>query len=79
MDRLLNRVEPFAALFWFVHTVLANTRPCPPAWHHSTAVHKECPYMVIGGSILKKMRCPFSFTYQGLLFIYAFTRTMEIM
>ena len=24
-----------------------NIGPCPPIWHHSTAVHKVCPYMVI--------------------------------
>ena len=27
--------------------VLANTRPCPPARHHYTAVHKACFYMVM--------------------------------
>ena len=54
--RLRNRVEPFAALFWALGNVLANTWPWQPALHHSTAVHKACPYMVIVGSILIKTR-----------------------
>ena len=49
MDRLRNKVEPFAALFWALGIVLD---PCPPARHHSAAVHKACTYMVIIGSIL---------------------------
>ena len=52
VDRLRNRVEPFASLFWALGNVLANTYP--PARHPSTAVHKACPYMVIVGSILSK-------------------------
>ena len=40
-------VEPFAALLGLsaLCTVLANTWPCQPARHHSTTVHKACPYM----------------------------------
>ena len=44
---LRNRVEPFAALFWALGTVLANIRHC-------TAVHKACSYMDIVGSILNE-------------------------
>ena len=29
------------------HGVLANTWPCPPAWHRSTAVQSAFPYMVM--------------------------------
>ena len=36
VDRLRNKVEPFAALFWALGIVLANNRPCPPSRHHST-------------------------------------------
>ena len=50
VDRRRNRVEPFAALFWALGIVLANTLPsCPPAQHHYTTVHKACPYIVIVG------------------------------
>ena len=31
VDLLCNRVEPFAALFWALGTVLAGNWPCPPA------------------------------------------------
>ena len=54
VDRLRIRVEPFAALFWALGIDLANTLPCPPARHRSTAVYNACPYMVIVGSILNK-------------------------
>ena len=33
VDRLRNKVEPFADLFWALVIVLANTGPCPPARH----------------------------------------------
>ena len=48
-DRLRNRVEPFAALFLALGIVLylANALPCSLAWHHSTAVHKACPYISV--------------------------------
>ena len=70
VDRLRNRVEPFAALFW--------------ARHHFTAVHKACPYMVIVGSILNEDALapniqytappPFLSRYRYcMLFIYAAT------
>ena len=55
VDRLRNKVEPFAALFWALGIVLD---PCPPARHHSAAVHKACPYMVIIGSILYEDALP---------------------
>ena len=58
VDRLRNRVEPFAALFWALGINLANTWPCPPARQNSTAVHKACPYMVIVGSILSEDALP---------------------
>ena len=58
VDRLCIRVEPFAALFWALGNVLANTKHCPPARHHSTAVHNAGPYMVIVGSILNKDEPP---------------------
>ena len=29
VDRLRTKVEPFAALFWALGIVLANTRRCP--------------------------------------------------
>ena len=35
VDRLCIWVEPFAALFWALGNVLANTWPCPPDRHHS--------------------------------------------
>ena len=58
VDRLHNRVETFAALFGALDIVLANTESCPPAGHHSTAIQKACPYMVIVGSILKEDALP---------------------
>ena len=67
------RVEPFAALFWALGVVvLANTWPCPPARHHSIAVHKACPYMVIIGSILKENALPPS----PFLSIYVYNLSM---
>ena len=45
VDCLCNSVEPFAFLFWAADILLANTLTCLSAWHHSTAVHKACPYM----------------------------------
>ena len=44
VDILYNRVKSFAALFWTLGIVLANTWPCPPARHHSTAAHKALTY-----------------------------------
>ena len=41
--RLRSRIEPFAVLFWALGIELANTL------HHSTAVHKSGPYMVLVG------------------------------
>ena len=58
VDRLRNRIEPFAALFWALGIALANTCPCPPARHHSTAVHKVFSFMVIVGSILSEDALP---------------------
>ena len=63
VNRLHNRFELFANLFGALGIVLANTRP---AQHHSTAVHKAGPYMVIVGSILKEdapAKPPFSYLY----------------
>ena len=54
LDRLRNRVEPFAVLFWALGIVIANTWPCLLTRHHSTDVRKACPYMVIVGSILSE-------------------------
>ena len=59
VDRLLNKGESFAALFWALGIVLANTPDpaCRPGI--STAVHKACLcYMVIVGSILNKGALP---------------------
>ena len=41
VDRLSIKVEPFAALFWALGIVLANTGPCPPARHHSADVQAQ--------------------------------------
>ena len=68
VDRLRNRVEPFASLFWALGNVLANTYP--PARHPSTAVHKACPYMVIDGLIFNEDAPSPPFSYLGMLFIY---------
>ena len=51
-----------------VYSIIANIRPCLPARHHSTAVHKDCPYMVIVDLILNE-DVPQSATV--MLFIYA--------
>ena len=48
VDRLRNRVEHFASLFWALGIELANT------W----SVQKACPYMVIVGSILSEDALP---------------------
>ena len=71
VDRLCNRVVPFAVLFWALGIVLANTANtglCPPARHHSTAVHKACPYMVIVGSILNED----AFSSLGILHVFIY-------
>ena len=52
VNRLFNRVEPFADLFWAISALYLPTPD--PARHHSTAVHKACPYIVIVVSILNK-------------------------
>ena len=44
VDRLHNKVEPFAALFWALGIVYLAP---DPARRHSTAVHKACPSMVM--------------------------------
>ena len=71
VDRLRNRIKPFAATFWALGIVFAITWPCPLAWHHSTTVHKSM--FLYGHSWFKSQRrrvCP-PFSYLGLLFIYA--------
>ena len=70
-DRLRNRIEPFAVLFWALSIVLANTMQwtCPPAWHHSTAVHKACPYMVTVGSILNEDELPPPFLSRYVIYL----------
>ena len=62
VDRLRNKVEPFATLFWafgIVHTC-----------HHLTlpAVHKAFPYMAI---VCSQRRCagPIPFSYPAMIFI----------
>ena len=60
VDRLRNRVEHFASLFWALGIELANT------W----SVQKACPYMVIVGSILSEDALPPPFSYLGILFFY---------
>ena len=54
VDCLSNKVEPYAALFWALGIVLANTWPCPPAWHYSTDAQAAWPYKDMFGSILKE-------------------------
>ena len=55
VDHLLNIVEPSVVLFWALGNVLANTAtPFTARWHHSTAIHKACPYMGIFGLILNE-------------------------
>ena len=54
VDCLFDRVETIAALLWALGIVLASILPCPPARHHSTAVQKACPFMVLVVSILNK-------------------------
>ena len=58
VDRLRIRVEPFPVLFWALDIVLAKTGSFPPARHHSTAVQKASPYLVIVGSILNEDALP---------------------
>ena len=58
VDRLRFRVEPFPVLFWALDIVLAKTGSFPPARHHSTAVQKASPYLVIVGSILNEDPLP---------------------
>ena len=65
VDRLRNRVDIFAVLFWalgIICTCQHLTLPAGPA-----SLHKVCPYMVIVGSILKEDAVP---SYLGMLFIY---------
>ena len=51
---LRNQVEPFVALFWAFGMVLANTWPCPPAWHGSTTEQSAWPYKDMLCSILNE-------------------------
>ena len=75
VDRLHNKVEPFAALFWALGIVYLAP---DPARRHSTAVHKACPSMVMlpvqwwwrVGLILKEDSCPLPLSYLDMLFIY---------
>ena len=69
-------VEPFAALLWALGIVLTNTSPCPPAWHHSTAVQSAFPYMVNANctavhgekvQFSQKTRCHLPFSYLGMI------------
>ena len=74
------RVENLATLFWALGIIFVNTWPCPPAQHHSTAVHKACPYMVMlpgtsvrrwrVGSILNKDALTPPLFLTRMLFIY---------
>ena len=65
-----NIVEPFAALFGALGIVQYLPTP-DPVCHHSTDVHKACPYMVIVVSILNEdAPPPPPFSYLGILFIY---------
>ena len=68
VDRLRNRVEPFAALFWALDIVLANTWPCPPA-----SLHRRTQSMSLHGHsfsiIFEDAWSPPPF-YLGMLFIY---------
>ena len=54
VDRLRNRVEPFAALFWALGTVLAN-----PARRPGITPPPYTKHMVTVGSILNEEMCPF--------------------
>ena len=77
VDRLRNRVIPFAALFWALDVVLDNTWPCPQARHHSTSVHKyilmwSC-FLYSGGELVQfstKTICPPPFSYLGCYLLY---------
>ena len=71
VDRLHNKVEPFAALFWALGIVYLAP---DPARRHSTAVHKASPDMVIGVSILSEDALPALPPFLSMyciLFIYA--------
>ena len=72
VDRLRNWCEPFAALFWAVGIVLANTWPCTPAQHHSTAMHTQSMSLYGHSWInsLQRRAGPIPFSYLGVLFIY---------
>ena len=70
VDRRPNKVEPFVTLFCALVIVLANTWPCPPVRHLSTALHKACPYMVIVGSILRVDALPPPLYLSRMLAIY---------
>ena len=58
LNRRRNRVEPFVALFWALDIVQYLKTPDPARRHHSTAVHKACPYMVIVFQLSLKTRGP---------------------
>ena len=62
VDRLRNKAEPFAALFWALGIVFANT------WSRQLS----CPPPGIVGSILNERRAGPTplFSYLGLLLIY---------
>ena len=62
VDRIRNRVEPFAALFWaFEHPV------CRPGM--TPRIHKASPFLVQFS--MTQTRCPPSLSYLDILFIYA--------
>ena len=73
VDRLCNRVEPFAVLFralGIVCTCQHLTLPAGPA--SLNAVQKACPYMVIVGSILNEDAYRLPPPFLSRLFIYAY-------
>ena len=54
VERLHNRVEPFAALFWalvIVCTCQHLTLPAGPVSLHRR-IHTECPYMVAACTVV---------------------------
>ena len=82
VNRLCNRVEPFAALFWALGNVQYSTcqhltLPAGPASLHRSTQSMSL-YGLSLGQFSAKTRCPLPFSYLGILFIYACNHSQNI-
>ena len=76
VDRLRNRMNLLLPCFGLWALYLPT--PDPARRHHSTAVHKACPYMVIVGSIQNEDALP-PFLSRSIIYLCLWLRECESM